>query len=374
MQKHQKYFAIIRFAIGTEKRMPDNMENIDWQDFFDFCCRQSIAGLVFGGLERSGTKVPPQVLFKWLGIVNIIKNKNLSVDKKVVLVTKFFRDRGYRSCILKGQANAMMYPKPELRSPGDIDIWVEGKTEDIIRMVQREAPSGHYSLHHVTMPVFKDVSVEVHYRPIFLDNWLLDKRFKSYLDGIADRQFAHSICLGENDALVGSLTDDFNALYQLLHMWHHLFSTRNNLKQLIDYYYLLKRGIGEEARKEIVALFYDLGVMKYARGIMWIQQEVFGLEPRYLLVEPDEKIGKVLLTETLSYGLKKKHTKRNVIIGRIADNAHLFRYFPSSVVINPVYLVWHQWWKWKMKRKLNKPANTSYGKVLDELQNLNTDM
>jgi hypothetical protein len=292
-----------------------------------------------------------------VSVAESIKSTNQVVDKRAVRISRFFEDRGFRSCILKGQANATMYPRPELRSPGDIDIWVEGDTEEIIRLVQKVAPQGHYSLHHVTMPVFTDTSVEVHYRPIFLDNRLLDLRLKKYVDKVKEQQFGHRITLGNSGREIGCLTDDFNAVYLLLHMWHHLFSTRNNLKQLSDYYYLLKRVVlSEEQRQQIVCLMKKLGVMKYASGIMWVELAILGLEKEHLLAAPDEKIGKVLLNEVLQYGVRKKRKKGALLFGRLADNSHLFRYFPSSVLGNPMHLVWHQWWKWNMKKNLKKQS------------------
>lgn len=352
MQSFKQYLEFIRYVIGSIPSVPESAEGMDWANFYRFCIRQSIAGLVFDGVERSGMKLPRNVLFEWLGVMENIKNSNQLVNRRCLQICHFWEERGYRSCILKGQANALMYPRPELRSPGDIDVWVKGDTVEIIKLAQKEAPEGHYSLHHVTMPVFNETSVEVHYRPIFLDNRLLDRKLKKYVDMIKERQFSHRVALGDCGGQIGCLTDDFNVVYQLLHMWHHFFSTRNNLKQLVDYYFLLKRGLTEEHREQAVELIESLGVTKYARGIMWVMHETLGMEERHLLMAPDEKIGKVVLNETLSYGKRKKKRKGGVVFRRLVDNSHLFRYFPSSVIGNPMHLVWHQWWKWKMKRKL----------------------
>ena len=35
------------------------------------------------------------------------------------------REDGLRCCILKGQGNALMYPNPYSRTPGDIDVWID---------------------------------------------------------------------------------------------------------------------------------------------------------------------------------------------------------------------------------------------------------
>lgn len=357
MQDYKKYIEFIRYSIGERMSVPSNVDGIDWKDFYVFCLRQNVVGVVFDGLECSEIVIPEDDFYLWYITSEKIKNVNKIVDSRCYQVSSFWEKHGYKCCILKGQANAMMYPSPELRTPGDIDIWVDGDAKQIIKIAQDKAPKGHYSLHHVTMPIYNDVSIEVHYRPVFLDNWWLDKRLKKYTEKEKERQFEHKIILSNEKLEVNSLTDDFNAIYQMLHMWHHLLSTRNSLKQLIDYYYLLKRGFNETQRNVIVDKFKAFGVMKYARGIMWIEKYALGLDEKYLLVEPDEIIGRLLLNETLHYREKRgekrnKRKKWRSIVYRITNNIHIFRHFPSPVLIAPIYLIWHQWWKWNMKRKL----------------------
>lgn len=347
------YLKFIRFAIGSGSSVSDEYNDIDWESFYAFCVKQSVAGIVFKKIEEEKIQIHRDVVFEWYANAEFIKATNRNVDKKVCQISEFWEGKGYRTCILKGQANAMMYPKPEMRSPGDIDIWVDGDAQQLIKIAQEKVPEGHYSLHHVTMPVYNDVSIEVHYRPVFLDNWWLDRRLKEYTEKEKGRQFGNRIKLGDGTSEINGLTDDFNAVFQMLHMWHHLLSTRNNLKQLIDYYYLLKRGFTDAQRREIADKFKSFGVMKYARGIMWVERYALGLDEQYLLVEPDEKIGRLLLQETMNYG--KRRVRRNrlkTLIRRVTNNLRLFAYFPSLVLIAPIYLIWHQWWKWDKNRKM----------------------
>ena len=365
MQNYKAYIDFIKFSIGGVQSVPQSIRDIDWEVFFEFCKRQCILGLVFQGIERDTSYIPRRMLLKWIGYVVNTKNLNSDIDKKVYAICKLWNKYGYESCILKGQANAMMYPSPEKRVPGDIDVWVRKKEDrngvskkkkvmDIIRIAQEIAPSGHYSLHHVTLPVFRNTPVEVHYRPVFLNNWWIDKRLQHYIDTAEDAQFGNKIRLSGFKSEISTPTDEFNAIFMLLHMWHHLLSTRNNMKQLIDYYYLLKRAEGKLDKEKINRLFHQFGVMRYARGIMWVEANMFGLDEKCLLTEPDEKMGRLLMRETLNFNGKRKAKKFGMsdFLHRIAGNLHLLFYFPMSVIIDPIYLVWHQWWKYNMKKSL----------------------
>lgn len=348
MQKLNKtYIDFIRYAIHSGLPVPEGADRIEWADYLKFCNRQGVIGLVFDGLERSGLRIPQMTIFEWIGFAESIKQQNAIVNKRVSQVCKFFPEKGCRSAILKGQANGLMYPKPELRCPGDIDLWCEGKDIDIIKLVLKKYPGAQYSLHHIKMVVFDDVSVEVHYRPTFLLNWFKDKKLQKYIDKVQEKQFNNMIQLGATE--IGALTGDFDVVYQLLHMWHHFFETRNSFKQMIDYYYLLKKCHKENTdTTEIVKLLEEFCVLKYAKGMMWVMKEVLGLEEKYLYTEPDEKIGKLILNETMVYGTFSQNRLKEVL-QQYVGNLRMARYFPSEVLISPLFLVWHQWWKAKTK-------------------------
>lgn len=357
----QAYIDFIRYLFHPGKEMLLCLSDIDWTEFFQFCNRQGVVALVLAGFNRFDQKIPRKELIKWLSFAERIKKKNATVDKKLLRVTQFFDEKGYRSVILKGQANGLMYPHPEQRSPGDIDIWVEGNAEDIIKMVLNVCPNAHYSIHHIKMPVFKDISVEVHYCPIFLGNWFKNKRLQQYINENRERQFSNKVVFGNRE--IGTLTDNFNVIYQLLHMFHHFFETRNNFKQFIDYYYLLKRVDGRCNQDEIRYLLAEFGVLKYARGMMWVMKEILGLEEDCLYTEPDEKVGKLILSEAMHFGTFSDN-KFVQVLQQFTGNLRLAWLFPSEVIISPLFLIWHQWWRLKMARALSSTSKSSSARSL----------
>ncbi len=187
------YQDYIQYALDENKPVPDSLGKNEWRGFYSFCCRQGIPGVVFSGIERANKPVPQDVILEWFAMVEGVKRQNQLVNKRLFAVSDWFKEKGYRSIILKGQANGTMYPEPELRCSGDIDIWVEGDSKNIISLVREKCPKAHYSIHHIKMPVFNDVSVEVHYRPIYLINWFIDKRLQRHIKKIEESQFNNQI-------------------------------------------------------------------------------------------------------------------------------------------------------------------------------------
>lgn len=349
----------IRFSISNDTVVPVSTKSIDWYDFLHFCNRQGVIGLVFEGMQKADLRIDPKNLFLWISYSEHIKRQNRIINQRIEEIQQFFIDKDRRSCILKGQANGLMYPKPEVRSPGDIDIWVEGNPIDIIMIVRKFAPQAPYSYNHIKMPIFNDVSVEVHYRPVNMMIKRHDKRLQEYVKEIKNNQFSHKEKIGTVE--IGSLTNEFNALYQILHMYSHFFTTRNSFKQFIDYYYLLKKGLPNEAKKNCMKMFKRLKIENYSSGIMWIMKDVLGLDDSFIIGNVNEREGLLILKESFYYGTGSKNKYLSVLEQTIA-NVRLINHYPAQILFRPIYLAWHQWWKLKMKVALKKtnPCGTDY--------------
>ena len=78
MDKTQINF--LQYCLEEKKSLSKDNVFIDWQDFFQFCFRHSIAGLVFAGLERADRRIPQQVFFEWFSVVEGIKRQNTIVE------------------------------------------------------------------------------------------------------------------------------------------------------------------------------------------------------------------------------------------------------------------------------------------------------
>jgi len=72
---------------------------------------------------------------------------------------------------------------------------------------------------------------------------------------------------------------------------------------LLLLFLLLSIGVQEELK--------ELGLWKFAGGIMYIMQEVFGMPASRLIVPLSEKYGKFMLNEVLEAGNFGRHDARN---------------------------------------------------------------
>ena len=102
----------------------------------------------------------------------------------------------------------------------------------------------------------------------------------------------------------------------------------------------------------------ELGLWKFAEGIMYIMQEVFGMPASRLIVPPNEKYGKFVLNEVLEAGNFGKHDARNRFgrsqlghnLQRVYRDIRLVRYFPAEALCEPLFRIWHFFWRLKYKK------------------------
>ena len=83
----------------------------------------------------------------------------------------------------------------------------------------------------------------------------------------------------------------------MAHMMGHMFEEGIGIRHFIDYFYVLKALREEKNQEDFEPLFKQLGLLSFARGTMWIEREILGIDVDCLIVPEDEKIGRVILKE-----------------------------------------------------------------------------
>ena len=445
MLKQQKiFFDFLRFCIGSVKEIPDSLKEADWKELYAIAKKQCLVGVLFDGIKKLPAEyvgMKKELLLQWMAESQMLEKANVRLNDAAIQVSEWFRKKGFRTCILKGQGNALMYPNPYSRTPGDIDIWVEGGDKRVISFVRSISPHEKACYHHIEFPSYKGVEVEVHYRPSFLLCFWHDRKLQKYYEREKEEQFSHRVMLGEQGE-IAIPTAEFNLIFQLTHIFSHLMNEGIGLRQLVDYFYVLcdfykvyqnssnpsvslskgsstfspspsssgsgdvtapsrcseplrskdggpskvspdsagwdrRDAIGDmtSATATATALssfaanssaaidrvqkeLKELGLWKFAGVIMYIMQEVFGMPASRLIVPPNEKYGRFVLNEVLEAGNFGRHDARNRFgrsqlghnLQRVYRDIRLVRYFPAEALCEPLFRIWHFFWRLKYKK------------------------
>ena len=173
----QHLSALLRLGLGAEGsgvNFPQQLEPEEWTRLYSLAKQQSVLGIAFAGVERLPKEIRPPMpfLLRWATEVEAIRGMNTLMNREARRFTQLFENVGRKNAILKGQANARLYPDPTLRQAGDIDIWVEGGRDSInqllveMGMIEKSALEFGRFWHHAHLERTKDgIMAEVHYRP-----------------------------------------------------------------------------------------------------------------------------------------------------------------------------------------------------------------
>jgi len=328
---YQPFFALLRLAMTGEQfdSVPTAEE---WSEFYQMAGIQSVTGVCFTAFPRlpKAQQPPVELMVRWMGEAEDIRRMNELQNQEAARLTRLFTEAGRRSAILKGQANARLYPDRLSRQVGDIDIWVEGGKKGVVALLMELGlvtelgstsvdgkPTASY--HHVHLPPTKDhIIVEVHFRPSSGNfNPFTNRRLQRWLE-----QEIGSSCQPVDEGFnVPSVR--FALMMQLSHVQRHFLVVGIGMRHVCDYYWLLKNST-EEDRREVASHLSSFGLRYTASALMWVLHEVLHLDEDLMLCPPDSYRGEWMLREIMAGGNfghhagREKHgTLRRVMEGRL---------------------------------------------------------
>ena len=239
------FFAFQRYCLGSKSDVSKVIAGMDWQELYSFASKQALLGLCFEGIERLGKEYPEELrlnpigrelLMTWMGKAQQIRRQNLKVNAVASKLFSMLREDGLRCCILKGQGNALMYPNPYSRTPGDIDVWINASRERIMEYASKKFELGDdIRLQHLETSL-DGVPVELHFFPCSMNNPIYHARLQKWFKRNADLQCSHIVGLPDGAGDIAIPTTAFNVVYQLTHLYHHFFDEGIGMRQIIDYF------------------------------------------------------------------------------------------------------------------------------------------
>lgn len=368
------FFELTQVALGNRVCLSHTPSADEWGKLYDMAKKQSLVGVCFAGVQRLQLQEqcrPKMLYLTWVGMAAKIQQKNEVVNRQCVDLQKRLSADGFRSYIMKGQAVAALYQcgvknvengsessssiasgasgaegasLSALRQSGDIDIFLEGGFEKVNEYVQRTYPTKEINELEIHYPCFPDTEVEIHFKPFVMDG-PKDKILQRFFDSCKEENFSNKVSLGftstssaqalefqkvsEGPLEIFAPTLKFNLVHQLVHIHHHLFYEGVGMRQLMDYYFVLRAANKEVSSfdsaqepgfkfqkvsggsnvaaepvevREVKKVVSNLGLDSFASALMWVLGHVFGLPEEEMPWKPNEEDGRFLLEEILQSG------------------------------------------------------------------------
>lgn len=372
----QLFFELIRVAIGTQVTLSRPPSACEWKELYNMAKKQSLVGICFAGLQKLYNSVNQEPRTKnldevqyltWMGLAVKIQQRNEAVNRQCAELQARLSADGFRNYIMKGQAVGSLYKLraesgelrdlSALRQSGDIDVYLEGGLEKILAYAKSIGKTDGVNELEMHVEVFPDTEVEFHYRPMVLRDPIKNRRLQQYFDEFAVVQFENTVLLDKEKRLqIKAPTNAFNLVHQLVHIYLHFITGGVGLRQLMDYYFVLK-ACQIDDQSEGLKVIHEIGLDRFAGGLSWVLNHVFALPQEYSYWPMNENDGRVLLDEIMISG-NFGHTDE-----RMADiatnkwtsfwfiNGKTFRFWRFdhwAWFWSPVWRIYHFLWR-KMK-------------------------
>ena len=411
------FLELLQAAVGKRRCLSKVLTEEEWIQVYGLFKKHALLGIGYVAIQKLPKEQWPQktMILQWVAISQQIRQRNLELSEECNEVVTILKHDGIESVVIKGQSNLENYPEElrDFRSSGDIDLWTKLTNDSGIPIAVQQGDSVEYEYYkgvrgiieyarllrrlrgdksqfkplyyHVEYHTGKGTEVEMHYRPSFLCSPIRNMRMQRWFK----EQF--DVCLKNNCQLgFPVLTSSVNVVYQLVHLYRHVFEGGIGLRQLMDYYFALKvwhndvmecqdlqsqgmwsegLGIPVMSAQEVMAVLRSFGMGKFAGAVMYVLQEVFAMPKQlsmndersrmkdcpWLLCEPNEVEGKKLLAEIMQggnfgqYDERGKELKNGGMIKhglwKLKRVMRLVSSYPEEALWEPVFRVWHLGWR-----------------------------
>ena len=377
----EQLLALTWLALHPGGRIPEVLKSgsIEWKEVLEEAEKQSLVGIAFvgfkhwlasGASKQGDSPIDKRLYAKWFALSESIRQDNLRLNKRTAQVCENFAKAGFRTSVMKGQGNALLYGHELslMRSPGDIDVWVEGGFQKVYDFVTSVAPTNEVSEKEIVFNAFSDTEVEVHYRPYIMRNPFRNRRLQKFLAAQSESCFTNMVQLqsvnknGEDILVDATITTiPFNLVHQLAHIHRHLFAVGVGLRHVMDYYFQLvyaEKNLSQDEKEAVKRIVDSIGLKRLACALIWILSEYFGLTKSCQLWEPNKEDGKFLLEEILKTGnfghgdeiLSTANKKSNVksLLYVLKHNRAMSRFDRTDWFWGPLSRIYYSIWR---KRK-----------------------
>lgn len=325
----------------------EDVEISDCDAVFSEMKEQTIAALAKDWLDTH----PSPEHTEWLNYCAIQEGRWIRVMYGQEQLLKLLETNHIPCVILKGAAATMSYPKPMLRTMGDVDFLVKRadfeRTADLLEKNGYRLAHEKNDFHHHYGYVKNNIAFELHKRPGCVSK-SDDKLISLFEQGIDERQFV---------SLEGFsfpvLPIQLNGLVLMLHINQHLRSGLG-LRQIIDWMMYMNRLPEDLWQGEVLPMLQKTGMEKLALTVTGMCQKYLGLRP---IVEVSEEYP---CDDLMDYILEKgnfgrKVTKRERGIDEFVlsstDMKHVFGRLQAGGLIR---------WKAAQKHKVLRPFAWAY--------------
>ena len=275
MHNHQTYWHLVKAALWRE---PAQWPTEQTEDLLRMNAMQGTGALVYPSILAQ-EDLSPYARAQMKSVCMSTMQQQVKLQYTLTKAWTALEKAGIPAVLMKGASLAALYPSPEQRTWGDIDLFVGKEQYHPACAVMRDTfPEAlkfdeeldHYKHYNL---IADGISIEVHRVTIGLQHPLDEKRYAK----MEAYGAMHTDRLTVNGLDVQVFEPTFNALFVLFHAWEHMMTKGANVRQLCDLTLLLHHYAAQIDRPRLQRYLNALHLMDVWQLIIYICVNGLGL-------------------------------------------------------------------------------------------------
>lgn len=256
---------LISSSIWSREVKSEMFEDVDenqWSDIIRLAVSQRLQGLIADGVKTLKCNMPTKIAASILMYKDKTIKANEYINQSLLEIADIYNSHDFRFILLKGQGNALAYPNPLCRTPGDLDIFLYRK-DDFARakswLEDRKYSIDEDCIHHLSYER-NGVHIENHRLLINLDTHKTNTLVAHKVREIVKQANFETIEI--NGAKINVLPSEFNTFYVFAHLFRHFLHVGVGLRQICDWNLLFAKYFGSIERDSFTKLAKKFRLLK----------------------------------------------------------------------------------------------------------------
>jgi len=227
-------FSLIKTSLcfhNNREAFLDIPEGLDWDSLFNLAAEQGVLCVARDGLVQL-PGISRELLIRWELSVQKQEARNKRQRAVIKELVALFRENGIEMLLLKGIGLSELYPNPNHRECGDIDIFLFGDCEKGNTVIEELGIEVENEGTKHSKFYFKGVPVENHKTFLNVEYTQTDKNLEKHLHKVLLEQGFDTIMI--DDTQVRIPTPDFTAIFLSRHDITHFLSSGLVLRHFCD--------------------------------------------------------------------------------------------------------------------------------------------
>ena len=253
LHKHEAMLlSLLRASLQQETADTTLFESAtpdEWKACYKLACSQGVMALAWDAVSTLPAELLPPLGLKisWALIVQQLEKRYVHYCNTILELSQLYAKHGICTMVLKGIGLSTIYPKPQHREGGDIDIYTYSADPS-----RQSDEAANQLADQLMLDLHKEVEQGNDKHSVFFYRDVPIENHKTFLD-VTEWQFAidaekdlhrmlnpHAVDLLPNAPQILVPSDDFNTLYLAIHTLRH-YCVGMNLHHLCDWACLMNR-------------------------------------------------------------------------------------------------------------------------------------